>query len=137
MTLLRFAVVKMQFPSADFPLTKPCGEIMCQKFYICSAIDHQCHHCNTFCTETDNNYDKEICERNCPGNYYINLLLLRSIYERRTYNVMFYARKWFGSYLQKWTSAPHADFYGYSYHELLCIICQKISYYNHKSNRES
>lgn len=62
---LCFSVMKLQFP-ANFP----CNEIMCPNYYFCSAVDLQCHHCNSYCKETKNNYDQEICARQCPGNYY-------------------------------------------------------------------
>ncbi|KAF0761673.1 protein grindelwald-like [Aphis craccivora] len=48
-------------------LRKLCGEIVCPKYHLCQFHDLQCYPCQSYCNETSNNFDANLCEQQCQG----------------------------------------------------------------------
>ncbi|CAH1730899.1 uncharacterized protein LOC114126203 [Aphis gossypii] len=46
-------------------LRKLCGELVCPKYHLCQIHDLQCYPCQSYCNETSNNFDANICEQQC------------------------------------------------------------------------
>ncbi|XP_060846096.1 LOW QUALITY PROTEIN: uncharacterized protein LOC132925745 [Rhopalosiphum padi] len=51
--------------SAGLTMRKLCGEIVCPKYHLCQNHDLQCYPCGSYCNETSNNFDANICEQQC------------------------------------------------------------------------
>uniref|UniRef100_A0A2S2NS13 Uncharacterized protein n=1 Tax=Schizaphis graminum TaxID=13262 RepID=A0A2S2NS13_SCHGA len=51
--------------SAGLTMRKLCGELECPKYHMCQIHDLQCYPCRSYCNETSNNFDANICEQQC------------------------------------------------------------------------
>ncbi|XP_026821684.1 protein grindelwald-like [Rhopalosiphum maidis] len=51
--------------SAGLTMRKLCGELECPKYHLCQLHDLQCYPCPSYCNETSNNFDANICEQRC------------------------------------------------------------------------
>lgn len=66
--------------SAKLTLAKQCGEIVCKVHHYCARIDDSCRPCQETCDKALSNYDQNLCEKDCQGEFWCFQMLREDNY---------------------------------------------------------